>query len=476
MFLQRYLIIFLWGQIFLATYAAAQESDQILVDGIEPVQNELSESSQSILQYQEQIKDQETLHGVFDAQLGEQLLGLGLLYKNQGEYSKAGEVLERSLHIKKINEGIQSMSQVPILNALIEVNSAARKWDELNRNYHLLLWINQRNLGSGNPAILPVIEAVGQWKFIAYNNGLLSEKPSTTLTDLTNMYRTTINIMEDLYGENDPRLIVPLRGLSLARYQLVQQIMNTSVDEFEGTGRRTTTERVCQPVMNPDGTIRMACYFMEVPDPQYYVRKQQTKDRIVLSHMGSVRNTLNRIVEINASNPSLSHQQHALALVNLGDWYFIKRRKQTAIDKYKNAYQILVENNSEQKIIDDLFNKPVPIPPMSITSLSTEENDNKQKMLKPYIKLAFEVTVDGKARKIKVVEESDPNNYLVRKNAKDLIKSSLFRPRLEDGIPVATQQMELLFSGIFLKKRMKRNISTYDGPSGTNFTRSRVRR
>ena len=416
-----------------------------------------SKRDQYIQQYLDQIEETEKLHGAMDPQLGEQFLGLGLLYKNHGQYQKAIEVLNRSLQIKRVNDGIQSMDQIPILKALIAANAEAKNWDELDGNYHLLLWVYQRNLDPGDPELLPVIDAVGNWKLYAYRNALLKETPASTLYDLVDMYQSTVNLMTKLYGKNDSRLIRPLKGLCIARYQMITQIENTPLNEFQGYEQRTRMEMRCYPVLNPvTGRIDTVCGNEEVPNPGYYVSKQAIKNQRVGEEMNTIRNNLNRIVKISAAHPSLPVIERADALINMGDWYFINNKKNTAIDNYNQAYQLLSSEEGNAELIEKLFGKPVRIPFGRIASSGTEEETGN--ISKPYVRLSFAVTAEGKARHIKIIEQSNPESYRIRKLAKNIIEDAIFRPRLEDGKPVATPETELVLSGDILQTSSNQHV------------------
>lgn len=431
--------------------AFASESAPDANDPSHPVNAASSKENQYIQQYLDQIDEQEKLHGAMDPQLGEQYLGLGLLYKNHGQYKKAIDVLNRSLQIKRVNNGIQNMDQVPILKALISANAAAKNWDELDRNYHLLLWVYQRNLKPGDPELLPVIDAVGNWKLFAYKNALLKESPIATLYDLVDMYQSTVNLMTKLYGENDPRLIRPLKGLCIARYQMISQIENTPLNEFQGFERRTRMETKCYQILDPlTGRFETVCGPIEVPNPNYYVSKQNVKNQKVSVEMYSIRNNLSRIVKIASANPSLPLLERADALINMGDWYFINDKKITALKNYKQAYQLLNSEAGNAELIEKLFGKPVRIPFGKIAS-SDAGKDGKE-ISTPFVRLSFGVTVDGRARNIKIIEESKPKNYRIRKAARDSIRDAVFRPRLVDGKPVATAEMELVISGSNLQQ------------------------
>jgi len=124
----------------------------------------------------------------------------------------------------------------------------AGNWEELDRNYELLVQVNQRNLASEEPAVLADIERAGRWKLLAYNKNLLKKKPDRILSNLIEMYEATVKIIEELHGKDDPRLIGPLSNLSLARYHMLDEINSRSLGEFQGTGEKERLQRVCRPV------------------------------------------------------------------------------------------------------------------------------------------------------------------------------------------------------------------------------------
>ena len=442
-------MIFLCLDLALTTFSAGAADSQpaeVAPAGDTPV----AQTDPSIQQYLDQIAEQQRLHGAYDPLLGEQLLGLGLLYKNKGQYQEAAIYLDQALHIKKINEGLQSMSQVPILEALIEANTAARNWEELNKNYHLLLWVHQRNLTSGNPELLPVFLRVGQWLLEAYGKGLLKDPPATILSDLISMYNTILNIMQQQYGDKDPRLIVPLKILALTSYQQVTEVANHPLADFQGYGNRYSYQQRCVPVPRPGGRVDVICEMMEIPNPYYYVSKQQTKDISIADQMQKVKSVLNRIADIDTANPGTRLAEKAAALVNLGDWYFINDKQSSAIENYKQAYQLLAVSGPDGELVKRLFDNPVRIPVMT-TGLPAADDTPTDKVTPPYVRLSFNVSGDGRASKIEVIDTSEPRNFRIRRTAIEIVNSSIFRPRFVDGKFAPTQANQILLSGGILQ-------------------------
>ena len=402
------------------------------------------EADQSVEEYRTQIKKQETRNGPYDPQLSEQLLGLGLLYKSQEKYQEAAKTLERALHIKRVNDGVDNMSQLPILEALIDVNTAAENWKALDLNYDLLLQVNQRNLAAETPEVIAGIERVGRWKIQAYKNHLLKLKPEILLNHLIDVYRSSIKIIEEQHGKNDPHLIGFLNGLALAHYLLIDDIKNRPLMEFQGDLAKEHMERVCRPIFTREGVIMM-CGDELVSNPNYYLSRQTTKTTSLRTQLNIINSSVNRMVKILGANPNLQHQDLAMALVQVGDWYLIYKMQDAAISSYKVAFQLLAVDATGTNGVEKAFGRPVRIP--SITDISNDANSQAPEQEQSYVKLSFDVGTDGKADHIKVVEESNNKNFMARKTAKAQVKSWVFRPRFDKGEPVATHGMVMRLTG-----------------------------
>jgi len=432
------------GQVIAAQNETTGDGDSVTTNT--PV---TPEATRSIEEYDALIKNEQSQNGPFDPQLGEQLLGLGLLYKTQGQYDEAAKILERALHIKRVNEGVDNLSQLPVLDALIDVNTAAENWKDLDRNYDLLLQVNQRNLSSGDLSVLADIERVGHWKLLAYNRTLLKKKGGAILDDMIKVYKSTIKIIEKSRGENDPLIIEPLNNLTLAHYYMQSDINYRPLGDFQGSGERDRMERVCRMMQTRQGVIQV-CTMEPVSDPTYYLSRQTSKNISLREQMNSIRGSLNRIIKIVKENPSLAPHERAMALVNIGDWYLIYNMLDGAILSYQQAFQLLMEVETTGGEVDKIFGRPTRIPLLS----GYTDNNNGPAVAEgqPYVKLSLDVDTNGKPDNIQVVEEGNTKNFIARESAKTRVKSWLFRPRFQDGQPVVTHDMLILLTGEMLQR------------------------
>ena len=152
--------------------------------------------TRSITRYETRIAELESAAGPHAAELVEARSSLGMLYQQAGDHGQAIAVLRDALQSVRINEGLYSMSQVAILEAIIDSQVALGVSDELRRNYEYLFWLYQRNYGDYSAGLVPVIKRVGQWYFDLYN----FSPPNTTVEPLIaadDLYARALKILPE---------------------------------------------------------------------------------------------------------------------------------------------------------------------------------------------------------------------------------------------------------------------------------------
>lgn len=409
----------------------------------------------SDIHYLEFISNCYQNEGPFDQALSDQLLNLGNHYKDKSDYEKASQALKCSLHVKKVIEGQETLNLVPILDALIGTHTAAQNWDELDNNYELFFYIHQQNLDPNDPALLNITDLVSRWKLIAYKNRFLSENTRVTINDLIELYNFKIEKLEVIYGETDSRLIVSLKGLAISQYELVNNLINTPLGEFEGIDRRHELQQPCNNDNNvtPGGPmgpfVTTICDNLMNSSPNFMVDFQVKKRNLVSGTMQEIKNTLLRIKEIYELAATLQVEDYVKCLLDLGDWYFINDQRSNALVHYDEAYQIIRSHQADKKTMVDFFSKPVLIPAIN-RDPSESIGSSVGSKTGAYVRLTFDVNKYGKTSRIKVIEQSNPENFMVRKKAREYIKTLVFRPKLVEGKPVHMRQMEYMLAGNIL--------------------------
>lgn len=394
--------------------------------------------AQTIQQLLEAVRARELEGGPYDSRLGEQLSNLGLAYQRNGEHTQAAETLNRTLQIARVNEGLESMGLLPVLESIIESNIATRNWTDLDRNYHMLLWLHRRNFENDDPRLLPIIDTIGRWKLQAYREQLLDQSPDRTLREAEELYGQTIKVLEKQHGKTDARLIEPLYGNASTEYEIMRETIKKPLESFRTPGRpvgfntvtyrqvcaRTRVGVVCRTVPVAIGSDNLAAAMSD----------QSNKDMQILQSLQKAKHSLKQIVEIFEANPDLPRRSYGLALVHLGDWYMYHRQSGSANDHYRKAYAVLVESGSSPADIDSLFGRPASVPALH---LPLPEVEKKLKEERQYADVSFNVSKTGRVTNIAVISEDDEKGS-VRRKVKRMLDETRFRPRLENGEPVDT--------------------------------------
>ena len=370
-------------------------------------------------QYEHSISELQQAHGVFYDRIGEELTGLGIAYRNLGQYPEALAAFNRALHISRVNNGLQNLQQLPILEQIIAINTATGDWAALDQNYQYLYWINRRSLGATDLRLLPVIDRLAGWHLNAYT---LAVDPLSFnhLLSANTLFLDAAAIIETNYGPYDQRLINPLYGIAMANYQMAFHAYNSG--DYVDFRSSTTNPNRLELMLEEEGAIQ------ELISHTYRTGKM----------------AMLRVIDINAHNPDMPATARGTALIYLGDWYLLFNRRSTANETYALAYARLTESGMHKAEIDKLFEHPRSLPALQMPVVNQlddakEDNDNN------YVLAKFDVSKTGKATNIEIIEAKPADDELIQRRAKDAIRATRFRPRLEDGQPVETTDVNIRY-------------------------------
>lgn len=360
--------------------------------------------------YQAHIESLEGEFGPYHNQLSEHLVGLGLSQQANGEHESAVGTFSRAMHVSRINGGLYSLNQVPILERLIESYVAQGQWEDASNSHEYLYWLHRRNYGENDPRMLPAIEKMSKWHLQAYSlnigSGLFHH-----LINAHNLFNLAVNIIdgspEEKFDENEARLVNALRGLTVSNYYLAT-FQASSLSRKSRMGGEKPTQ---------DDQIRLEQYIM--------------------NSYSSGKKAILRIQDVYASNPD-SYPTGALeAQVELADWHLLFNRWHTAMDIYQETYDAMAQDPSTEAKAKELFSKPVALPDMPLLNTKVDNNQLSDE----YVLVHFDVSANGRARNIEIVESNPPENVRNRSKVRKALKYAKFRPRFEGGVPVITQKL-----------------------------------
>ncbi|MCZ6526874.1 MAG: tetratricopeptide repeat protein [Gammaproteobacteria bacterium] len=411
------------GLIYSSSIFAADRGNQQTHHPDAAAQVQLSEDlstdrQRSLVEYQALVSQLESEQGAYANQLGEALLGMGLIYRSQGNHQLALDAFKRALQISRINEGLHNLNQIKILELIIESNTAQQAWHDLGENYHYLYWVNRRNYADDDARLLPIIERIGLWHVDAYHLNIYGSSVGH-LVKADDLFDKAIDIAANIDSGDYEQLVRSLYYTALINYHIASDIN----DKFK------TSHWDIREAMIPNQ--RPTPYVNEIAVRQFYFNQSYFKGK----------RAIQRILDIHAGNHPASVIEHAQALVFFGDYFLALRRKWDAMKRYEQAYNLLVDNGASIEDINKLFGEPVPL--KTLTPPGGDELNIGQN--NTYVDAVFDVPSNGWPSNIKITETNPQDNPDMFKRGKLAIAGTHYRPRFEGGKPVPTSGVKLRY-------------------------------
>jgi len=421
----------------------------------------------TVERYNKRIQELEIENGVYNPDLTEELTALGLAYSTAGDHEQALQTYLRALQINRINYGLHNMDQLPILERIIETNTALENYEELTKNHDYLLWLYMRNHGSNDPALLPVLFRVAHWNLDAYE---VIPRPESVrnLIKAANLFHRAMQLIETTYGPDDPRMINALYGAANANFKFVEPFgVIPNIDSFfSGTTAPLLPSNFEREIRgNSFARNRHSNIYHNQDRLTQILQNQENSVSLIRDSYRSGRNALQRIVEIHENNPDLPKISHAYALAHLGDWYLRFNKRNSAMQNYEKAYRILQQEYDDGSL-DRLFGRPHSLDALGIPAEFTQglglqafsseavSGDAESTMVRlsdldlentEYILVEFDVTEYGSGRNFEILASNPDDSISFRRMARNKITNTPFRPRLDNGKPVKTDDVKILY-------------------------------
>ena len=371
--------------------------------------------TRSIAAYEKQITELESAEGPHAEPLVEARSSLGMLYQQAGDHGRAITVLRDALQSVRVNEGLHSMSQLAILEAIIDSQVALGARDELRRNYEYLFWLYQRNYGDHSAGLVPVIKRVGQWYFDLYN----FSPPNTTVEPLI--------AADDLYAK--ALKILPEDAPPRDRADILYKVAVINHHVAEDVQDPMLSHREIREAMIPHG--RGSPYLNEAAVRQYYADQSFYKGK----------RSLKRLIETYEKTLPGGIMDYARALVFMGDWLTVQRRVLEGARLYQRALAALEEHDADPALVDELFGEPQPIEQLPIPG----ETESQAGADSYYVDALLDVPKSGWPTNIRIQAIHPPEQTTLVRRAERGIAATRYRPRYRNGQPVASTDVPLRF-------------------------------
>jgi tetratricopeptide (TPR) repeat protein len=273
----------------------------------------------------------------------------------------------------------------------------------------------------------PAIVTLEQAQHISQRTlGLFNVEQAALLDDITTAYlglgntvdaqRLQLERLDNAvrrFGAADPR-VIPYR-YTLAKYYEQSRLPESAREQY-------------QEVLNAQET-RLGATDAELLAP---LRELVALDLLVAQDTNPERR--DRLAALLEQNPAAAPIERGLTLALLGDWATVAGDTAAARDYYTQAWSAL-RSNAEVDVAA-YFSKPAMldfVPPLS----AVDRNERSRPYTWAEIVLEFDVSPEGVPSDVRVVTR-DPQTVTLQSRYSRRMRETHFRPRLVDGLPVAT--------------------------------------
>jgi len=368
-------------------------------------------------QYELQVKGYEGLEGPYSDLLAEPLAAMAELYRERGDWSSALDLYRRASHVVRINDGLYSQRQVPLLRAQLDIYRLAGDMQSLDDRYDYFF----RLLGRGEPpyteirvrATLEYLRWQREWLRMDLDS---KEKSRRRLLAL---YRLNEQLIEQMVQHTpvDPDWYAAL---------VLSQMRNLYL----------IVDRVEQRVEYVGITPSNSALGREWNEMDVFEKRLESLQR------GAVGTGARLLKELIAGGVATAPQARARWYIELGDWYQFNDDTSAATEHYRQA-ETLLRELSEDARLREWLGRPVELPDNGAFWQPPAMPAGERQVI---VRARFDVSARGTVRNVSaqpVVSGDQSAASQLRRS----LKKTRFRPRFSGGeaeaVPAITRDYEV---------------------------------
>jgi len=312
----------------------------VAIDAQVILQTDLEPISAQVDLYLEQILELERQAGPYGGGLDEPLFALARVQRETGDINGALASYRRAMHLIRINEGLYSERQLPLVREVLDLYRDLGDYAALDQRYEYFF----RLYGGGQPPFdevrLRAVLEYFRWQREALALKLESPLPERRLLDLYDLNKSVIRAAIADPGVSGQWRIALLESQFSNMYLLQEHIKPRITESMAGVGTASTRQ-----LYGVAG--------MEDADPLEN-RLMALKRTLV----GKGRSLAEDLLE---QAPQMEALQRGRVELLLADWYQWNLMRTRAAEHYTKAYA-LIESSGEREILEASFYEPVELP------------------------------------------------------------------------------------------------------------------
>jgi len=380
---------------------------------------------EDIGRYEEMLQAGEELRGVWDPSLSEDLMAMGRMLQEQGDFNRALEIFTRAAQINRINYGLISIEQIAPIESMVETYIALNQWQEADRQQRYAFYVQTRAFAHNDPRLIPALDKLAQWNVLTFRQGAEGE-PLRKLLEAYRLYNAAAALVNVHFGFSDPRYVEYLKNMTQTAFRLAMYGTQSQLDRVSIRNQNIMVGPDVRTISNGSvNTVTRVNGFSE--------GERALRDIYELYSSPRMRNLEG--VEL----------RRAEALAEIGDWYIVFNRRQAAFRIYRDVYDILSELGPSEA--DQFFEQLVVLPGfMMEEEIGLNLTDGSgQPLRQGYADVSLGINQYGRATNVQLLAVEPADALRASAAVVRTARGTNFRPRLEGRETVDVKEARLRF-------------------------------
>lgn len=389
---------------------------------------EQQQQIQTLEAYRQSLHKTELEQGTLAPELVEDMVSAARISQSLNEHQQALALLDRARHIVRVNEGLGSLTQVPIIEMRLDSLRATSNYETIEAEYQHLLTVLQEHYGPDNVNTVSAIQTLARWKLEVFHQGVRYTSRGDELPFDAGAFPTNDDIRQQAFETLEEAQRLMLDGIKVLvtaeayDHPDLFALERDLIETYFLLGHR-------EKLMSDPEEFLTHSYAMGDSVRSY--NNMDSGDRTRAFRYG--RNAYGRMLGYMRQRPEQTTVvEYAGVLAGLADWCLLFERQTEAYAQYRKAWELLKATETDEAWIVDILRPEVPVvlPTFTDTSYSMGQLVGEYK---GYIDLEFKVKRYGRAGRVKVIGRSDGASDIVERHLLGMVRDSRFRPLVVDG-------------------------------------------
>lgn len=295
----------------MAAHAQEDAADEAPSDA--QVEARTREISAEIARREAALEELRYAGGIYAAALQETYADLGAYLLSVDEYEAARETYAEALQLARINTGLYSAEQLPLIRAAIDANTRLKDWERVDKLQSLHLHISDRLYAPSEEEFLLAAQLYGEWKLRALRENLLQTSfrgLALSAEELSEFYGTILDELEAdaLAGEGigSSEFLTLVFNKAETDLALIRALATTPYTEFAGTASPTVFQTRCRNARDSSGQLVQRCVNIQIENPRYAQSQRDAKQTAVSRQSRSIDQAIDRLEALRERTSDLS--------------------------------------------------------------------------------------------------------------------------------------------------------------------------